>query len=483
MLGNIEPKSVLKFFEEISQIPRGSTNEKGISDYFIDFAKKRNLWAHQDKALNVYIKKPGTSGYEKAPPVILQGHMDIVCEKNEGVQHDFEKDPIKLIVEGDWLRADGTTLGADNGAAVAMSLALLDSTDIPHPPLEVLFTAAEEIGLLGAAAVDGSYFEGKMLLNMDSGLEGYFRVSCAGGARTFTTLTPEYKALPAGHIVKRVKIKGLKGGHSGNDVAKERGNSNRLLARTLRELQVKFGVCFVNISGGSKENSIPREAEAIISFDGSKLSEVSAAIKQFEQVLKREYSKSDAGVEILVEDCKEEIKKVYSEQFCRKVLTVLLTIPHGIEAMSLFFEGLPESSLNLGVITSKEDEVVIVNSIRSSVGSRKEMLLEQVAIISEAAGAKLEIKGVYPAWEYDEKSALREKAVKLYTEMYGKEPTVWGTHAGLEAGILAEQLGGIDVINFGCEILDVHSPDERMNLASLKRCWDFLLKLLVTLAR
>ena len=483
MLENYEPKNVFKFFAGISSIPRGSGNEKGISDYLVDFAKKRNLWVHQDKALNVIIKKAGTKGLENSLPVILQGHMDMVCEKNEDILHDFEKDPIKLVIDGDIVKADGTTLGADNGTAIAMALALLDSGDIPHPPLEVLFTTGEEVGLLGAIEVDGSLFEGKMLINMDSSSEGYFCTTCAGGARADLSFTAEYCDLPAGHITKTIKIRGLKGGHSGIDITKERANSNRLLGRTLKILQSKFDIHFSNINGGSKENAIPRESQAAISFDGAKLAEVGAAVKQIEQTLKSEYSKSDEGLEIFMEDCKEAGKKVFSKQFCRNILTALLAIPNGVEAMSLIFDDLPETSLNIGVITAKENEIVISSSLRSSVSSRKEMLIDQLTLIAEACGAKIRLHGIYPAWEYNEKSILREKAMTVYKEMSGKEAVICGTHGGLECGILSEKISGVDIISFGLNIHEMHTPNENMSISSFKRTWEFLQKLLLALAK
>jgi len=482
MLANCEPKSAFKFFEEISRIPRGSHNEKGISDYLAAFARERGLWVRQDEALNVIIKKPGTKGYENAPPIILQGHMDMVCEKNAETAHDFEKDPIKLVVEGDLLSAEGTTLGADNGAAVAMALALLDSSDIPLPPLEVLITTGEEVGLLGAANVDGNLFEGRLLLNMDSGEEGFFCASCAGGGRVDLFYALEYCDLPDGYAVKTLKIKGLKGGHSGIDITKERGNANRLLGRALKTLQSKLGVQLAGISGGSKDNAIPREAEAVIAFAGAKSTELASAVKDIERTFKREYSASDEGLEVRLEDCKENVNKIFAQPLCARIVSALLLIPNGVHAMSLVFEGLPETSLNIGVVSADEGAVCISSSIRSSVSSRKEMLIEQLNAVAEATGAKIELRGLYPAWEYNEKSVLREKAMKLFAEMFGKEAVVTATHGGLECGIFYEKIPGVDILSFGPGIHEMHTPNEKMSISSFARIWNFLIKLLVSLA-
>jgi len=483
MLAGHEPKGALKFFEQISRIPRGSGNEKAISDFLLEFAKERGLWARRDEALNVVIKKPGAKGCENAPAVIFQGHMDMVCEKNAGTAHDFEKDPIKLVVDGDFLRADGTTLGADNGAAVAMALALLDSQDLPLPPLEALITTGEEVGLLGAAALDGSLLDGRLLLNMDSGEEGFFCASCAGGARVDLSYAIERCDLPAGYALKTLKIKGLKGGHSGVDIAKERANSNRLLGRTLRILQTKFAVQFADISGGSKENAIPREAQAVIAFAEAQGKALADEVRQIEKSFQREYSLSDGGLEVCLEDCKENAKKIFAPALCSNIVSALLLLPNGVQAMSLALEDLPETSLNIGVVTTTESAVVVAASLRSSVGSRKDMLLDQVRAVAEATGASAHVSGVYPAWEYNEKSALREKAMRVFAEMFGREALVRGTHGGLECGIFCEKFSGVDIVSFGPDIYDMHTPDEKMSISSFRRMWEFLTGLLAALAQ
>jgi len=483
MLSNHEPKNVFNFFEAISRIPRGSGNEKGISDWLVAFAKDRGLWVHQDKALNVVIKKPGTKGYENAQTVILQGHMDMVCEKNADTVHDFEKDPLKLIVEGDFLRAEGTTLGADNGAAVAMALALLDSANIPHPPLEVLLTSSEEVGLIGAGKFDETLLEGKLFLNMDSGEEGFFCVCCAGGGRVDLSYAPEYCDLPAGYAVKTLKIKGLKGGHSGIDITKERGNSNRLLGRSLQILQSKFAIRFTNINGGLKENAIPREAEAVIAFAEAKTGELAEEVKRIEKTFRHEYAMSDEGLELYLEDCTENVKTVFTQSLCTNIVSALLMIPNGVQAMNLVFDDLPETSLNIGIVSTQEDAIAISAGIRSSVTSRREMLVAQLNAVALATGANIKVSGLYPAWEYNKESVLREKAMKVFAEMFGKEAVICGTHGGLECGIFYEKINGIDIVSFGPDIHEMHTPNEKMSISSFGRTWDFLTKLLISLAR
>ncbi|MCL1991695.1 MAG: aminoacyl-histidine dipeptidase [Spirochaetes bacterium] len=484
-LDKFEPKGIFKFFEEISAIPRGSGNEKAACDYLLAFAKERGLFARQDEALNVIIKKDGTKGMEGAPAVIIQGHIDMVCEKNEGTAHDFEKDPIKLIVEGDTIKADGTTLGADNGVAVAYALALLDAADIAHPPLEVLLTSGEEVGLLGAGKIDGSLFSGKVLLNLDSSAEGVFTVSCAGGARADIELAAEYEPLPASHTVKLLKVKGLKGGHSGTDISKERANANRILGRALKTLCDRFDARFAGIKGGSKDNAIPREASAFIAFDAAKAGDVAACLTELARVFQNEYRLSDEGLEFFAEDCKaDDCKAVFSKAFGERVCAVLLLLPYGVSAYSLVFDGLPETSLNIGVIDSSQEACVkITASLRSSVGTKKEMMADQIGCLAALAGAKVSFRGAYPAWEYNAASSVRETAAKVYRELFGKEATIKATHGGLECGILGEKIAGVDILSFGPNVFDLHTPQERMEISSFKRVWEYLQKLLAELGR
>ena len=477
MLENYEPKSALRFFQTISLIPRGSDNEKEISDYLLSFAKERNLSAHRDDALNVIIKKPGNHGFENRETIIIQAHVDMVCEKNAETEHDFTADPIKLLVDGDFLKARGTTLGADNGAGVAMALALLDSADIPHPPLEILLTTGEEIGLLGAVRLDSSLLEGKILINLDSSQEGFFYASCAGGGRVELSYPLEYNDVPSGYSVKTLRIQGLKGGHSGIDIT-GRANSNRLMGRMIKILSDKFPLQFSHISGGLKDNAIPRESQAFIAFPQADGEALACEIKRIEKIFKNEHHSNDDGIEVSLKDCPQNIEKVFTKTLCSKIISALLLLPNGVQAMSLAFKDLPETSLNIGVVATSENAVSITSCIRSAVSTRKEMLVDQIATVAEVTGAQLTKNGFYPAWEYNENSLIREKAMRIFEEMFGKKPLIKGTHGGLECGILSEKISGSDIISFGPDIYDLHTPQERMSISSFGRMWEFLKKLL-----
>ena len=479
MLENYEPANVLKFFEEVSYIPRGSGNEKQVSDYFVSFAKNKNLFVHQDDELNVLIKKAGTPGYENAPTVIIQGHMDIVCEKNEGTEHDFVKDPLDLIVEGDYIRANGTTLGADNGSAIAMGLALLDSDTIQHPPLEVLFTTNEEVGLIGASKFDSGLLDGKILLNLDSSKESVFMATCAGGAETNIFLESEYCDIPQNYEARVLKIKGLKGGHSAHKITEYPANSNILLARALNILESKFSIHLASINGGDKVNAIPREAEATIIFENCKASEISEEINSIEEIFKQEYVSNDIGIRLILADHEKGIEKMFTDSIFKKIVFALMTLPNGIHAMSFTFPDKPETSNNVATVKTTEKEVIISCGPRSSISSKKEMLIAQIKLVSDMLGARMIIKGSYPAWEYKTDSVLREKAKKLYVEMFDSEPVIAATHGGLECGIFSEKIEDVDIISFGPDIYDMHSPDEKMSISSLKRTWEYLQRLLL----
>ena len=357
--------NVLKFFEAINQIPRGSGNEKGVSDYIVSFAKERNLWVHQDSANNVIIKKGATKGYENAPTVVIQGHMDMVCVKNPDVVHDFLKDPIKMIYEGDYLRADGTTLGADDGIAVAMGMALLDSDDIPHPALEVVFTTDEEVGMLGASSLDMTLLEGRILLNVDSEEEGIFTVGCAGGRKTNSVVPVEYVESKNQEFSK-ITISGLKGGHSGIDIVRYRANANKLMARTLESLVENCNIEVAEISGGSKDNAIPSISEAVVSCSSIENLDVQCKLLQAEFL--NEYYNIDDNITITVE--KTEKTKVFSDESTTRVLTVMNNIPDGIQFMNLEFD-MPHTSNNLGVVSTDENGVSMVCAIRSDIPSKK----------------------------------------------------------------------------------------------------------------
>lgn len=474
VLQSYEPQKVMYYFEELTRIPRGSGNERAVSDYLKKFAEDRNLFVVQDEVMNIIIKKPGTAGYENSIPVIIQGHMDMVDEKNNDTIHDFSKDPLKLRIEGEHLYATGTTLGADNGIAVAYALAILDSEDLSHPPLEVLITVEEETGMLGAASVDGTHFEGKMLINIDSEEEGTFLVSCAGGARQTVKLPLHYEE--ATGEIYRLSVSGLRGGHSGIDIPKERGNSNVLLGRALYLLSQNYRFVLSNLRGGSKNNAIPREAEALMLLKGNH-DGIMDAVAEIERILGKEIDTQDSGFRLQLQKTEQE-GSFYDDETTRKAIGLLFTLPNGVISMSQDIKGLVETSLNLGVLHEKDHHLYFDFAVRSSVGSRKEMVLQKVDAIGSVFGARTEITSSYPEWQYAKESTLRDTFIHVYENKYGKKPQIEAIHAGLECGILAGRIPGLDMISLGPNLYDVHTPDEHMDLASVKNVYDFLLDVL-----
>jgi dipeptidase D len=478
VLSKLQPSSVFHFFEEISMIPRGSGNEKNISDYLVDFAKKRNLEVIQDEALNVIIKKPGTKGHENATTVILQGHMDMVCEKNKDTVHDFEKDPIKLMIDGDFIKAQGTTLGADNGIAVAYCLALLDSVDIPHPPLEVVITTEEETGMGGAANLDPKNITGKILINIDAENEGRFFVSCAGGVRSKVILPIEWENTEKDYNTYILKVRGLKGGHSGMEIDKGRGNANKIMGRILYDLNSSIDFHIADINGGAKMNAIPREADAVILADDKEINRIHERINEWNKTLKNELKSSDSDITVIFEKLNENRVKIFSNETKNKAIALLNLILNGVQTMSMEIKGLVQSSTNLGVVTTKDNEIVFESAIRSSVKSLKRAIVDHTEIVAKIVEAKMITESDYPEWEYNPNSYIRKVFEKVYREKYNKEPEICAIHAGLECGLFKEKLGDVDMIAFGPDMYDVHTPDERLSISSTARTWEFLLDVL-----
>lgn len=476
-LNNIEPHSVFKYFEEISNIPRGSGNEKEISDYLVSFANKLGLEVIQDEALNIIIKKPASKGYENAPTVIIQGHMDMVCEKNIGTEHDFTKDPLKLMVKGDDIYAEGTTLGADNGIAVAYAMAVLADDSISHPPIEVLLTTDEETGMTGAMAVSKEHISGKILINIDTEEEGYLLVSCAGGIRTKSTLKVEREALN-GEKIYEIKVRGLKGGHSGCDIDKWRGNANKILGRILKDLMNTVDYSLVKVDGGSKNNAIPREGDAIIAVSESRVGEVIAVVEKWNGICKNELAAQDSGVNVTIEESKQSIDSKFTKECTDKVVKLLYIYPNGVNTMSINIEGLTESSTNLGIVTTSDEEVIFDSAVRSSVPSLKDEIVERIKTITELLGGEFLANAGYPAWEYKAESKIREICKDVYKRMTGEDAEVYAIHAGVECGLFEERLGNLDMISFGPNIRDAHTPEEHLSISSTKNVWEFLLEVL-----
>ena len=476
VLENLQPERVFYHFEEIAKIPHGSGNTKQISDYLVTFAKEHNLEYYQDEINNVIMIKEATAGYENADAVIIQGHMDMVCEKESDCNIDFEKDGLDLYVEDGFVKARGTTLGGDDGIAVAYGLALLEATDIAHPRLELVITVDEETGMDGAYGIDLSMLKGKKMLNIDSDEEGIFLTSCAGGTSVEATIP--VKRITQTGVVLNVKVDGLFGGHSGAEIHKERGNASILMGRVLNNIanEVPFGI--ISLAGGLKNNAIPRECNASILVPEEAVSLVETIISEQSEIFKKELFASDADVQVTSVNAGVQEAGILDFASLNQVLAYLRLVPNGVQHMSQVIPGLVETSLNLGIMELKEDVFVTDTSIRSSVGSRKEDLRDKLVNIIELVGGEAEVVGDYPAWEYKAESKLREEIAASYKAVYGGEPVFTAIHAGLECGILSEKIEDLDCVSFGPQNFDIHTPQERLNIESTERVWNFLVEYL-----
>ncbi len=470
---NIEPPEVFRAFSKISSIPRESGNERGISNFLVRFAENLDLEVHQDEALNVIIKKKGSPGYETAPTVILQGHMDMVCEKNEGINHCFETDPLKLVLKENILSARGTTLGADNGIAIAYAMALLESTDIAHPSLEVLITTNEEVGLKGAAKVDPTLLSGKILINLDAEVEGQFIVSCSGGSRFAIALPLEYESATQDSVLFELKITGLKGGHSGLDIHLGRGNANKLLGRILQDL-FQLGADIVGVSGKGKVNAISRNARAEILIAKNSVEEAKRIVREYLQIFRNELMETDSQVEVMFKELSREVTRVISRQVAEKIVILYSLIPSGVQTMSQSIKGLVESSLNLGTITCFNDNLQFEGSVRSSVDGLRKEICTRLKNVATVTGARYILGSTYPAWEYRKESPIRDLVIDVFREKYDSEPEISAIHAGLECGILGEILKDMDMIALGPDIFNAHTPEEHLDVQSTRRTWDLL---------
>lgn len=478
VLENLKPERVFYYFEELTKIPHCSGEEKEISDYLANFAKEHNFDFIQDEALNVIIKKPGTKGYENSPVVVLQGHMDMVCEKDANVCHDFSRDPLELNVDGDFISAKNTTLGADNGIAVAMCLAILESEDISHPPLEVLLTTSEETGMNGANGLDPKNIQGRILINIDSEEEGKLLVSCAGGERDKIEIPILWENRKENASVYVLKITGLKGGHSGMEINEGRGNANKLMGRLLYEIKKQIDIRLLNVEGGAKTNAIPRSAESVLAMDSAEESVLKEIVSKVASEFKNELKSSDANVSLDFEKVDTEAVKVFSKETTDKVIATLMLVPNGVQTMSKEIEGLVESSNNLGVVKTLEESITFESSIRSSVRSLREKISNEMAIIAEILGGKWESYSAYPEWEYKENSYIREVFQKVYREQFGKELEIAAIHAGLECGLFNEKFENMDMVSFGPNMYGVHTPDEKLSISSTERTWNLLVGVL-----
>ena len=464
----------LEWFYKLAEIPHGSGNTKQISDFLIDFALEKGLQSYQDDYNNVIIYKAAQNGGEDSKPVILQGHIDMVCEKEEGCDIDFTKDGLKLIENNGFLEAEGTTLGGDDGIAVAYMLSILEDENIRHPDLECLFTVDEEIGMLGAEALDKSRLMGRRLLNIDSEEEGTLLVSCAGGATVEMTI-PVLRRGAQGSAYK-ITVAGLTGGHSGVEIDKGRANSDILLGNILKELLLADdSLRLISIEGGLKDNAIPIKASAVIK--SKNIDVLEEKLTGLTNKLKEEYSETDPKMNIILEEAESEDHPLDELQNL-SILMLLGELPFGVRAYSKDIEGLVQTSLNLGIMSTEKDSIRLIYSVRSSVEKEKQELIEELILMARSVGGTVDIRGSYPAWEYKKDSFLRDKMTSIYKDMFGKTMEVEAIHAGVECGIFAGALDGLDAVSFGPDILEIHTPREKLDLASAERTYKYILRLL-----
>lgn len=478
-LDGIAPERVFHYFEEISAIPRGSGNTEGIRSYLEEFAKAQNLRYIKDEGGNIILFAPGSEGYESSAPVILQGHMDMVCQKSAEVEHDFTKDPLELMTDGEYIFANGTTLGADDGIALAYILAILSDDSIAHPPIEAVITTDEEIGLLGADKLDCGVLTARRMINLDSESEGVFTCGCAGGVRVDIALPIErirQKGLPV-----QITVDGLRGGHSGQMIDTYRANADKVIARFLYALGNETSYSLESIAGGDKDNAIPQAAKANIVIDAEDYPIVVTFAEKYQADLRNEFSGIDD--QIAIHTAKGNVHKinVMTPESQDKALFLLMHSPYGVRKMSGAIEGLVETSSNLGIVRTGEKEFACTTSLRSSVFSARKALEDELDSLTRMVGATIRFVGAYPAWEFNEESALRDTMMDAYEEMKGEEPLIDVIHAGLECGLFYERMPGLDAVSMGPDMYDIHTFKEKLSIASAKRTFELLLNVLARL--
>jgi len=477
VLKKLKPEIVWSYFEEICKVPRPSKKEEKIIEYLINFGKKHKLETKRDEIGNVLIKKAATKGKEKLKTVVLQSHMDMVCEKNSDVKHDFEKDPIIPFIDGEWVKAKGTTLGADDGIGIAAQLALLVSKDIEHGAIECLFTVDEETGLSGAFALQPDFFDGKILLNLDSEDEGEIFIGCAGGIDTLITLKYASENVPENHLAYKLNISGLSGGHSGDDIDKGLGNSNKILNRFLWNASKEFKIRLADFQGGNLRNAIPREAYAIVAVPAKSKAKFLASFDEYTKNVKFELKPTEPNLKLTAEETKLP-KNVMSSVDQLKLVNSLYACPHGVIAMSHELKGLVETSTNLASVKFKGGKVEITTSQRSSIESSKYDIANMVESVFSMIDAKIVQSEGYPGWAPNTNSEILKVSEKVYKDLFKKKPVVRAIHAGLECGLFLEKYDDLDMISFGPTLRGVHSPDERINIETVDKFWIYLLEIL-----
>ncbi|MBN2012713.1 aminoacyl-histidine dipeptidase [candidate division KSB1 bacterium] len=471
-------KEVLKWFEEITKIPRCSKHEEKIAAWLIDWAKQNNFSYKMDDIKNLVIQVPGSKGYENAGPVIIQGHLDMVCEKTPDSTHDFSKDPIKLVYDGEWLTADKTTLGADNGIAIAMAMAMSLDKDLAHPPLELLFTVDEETGLTGATKLSPDLLKGRILINVDSEDEGVFTVGCAGGMNTYTTIPVKTESIPAGYKACNLVAGGMKGGHSGIDIAMGKANAIKILTRVLFKLVKEVDVRVADIKGGSAHNAIPRDASAVVFLAADAVKKATDIVLESSKICNSEFQKTDPQLAITLEETTASVNQVLTAASTKNLINYLYAVPHGVAAMSPDIEGLVETSNNLANISMKDGSIHVLTSQRSSVVTRLQAHTNRIEATAELAGGSARSGDGYPPWQPNMKSPLLAKSTALYEKMFNKKPIVEVIHAGLECGIIGDKYPGMDMISIGPDLRNPHSPDEKVHIGAVGMVYDFIEALL-----
>jgi dipeptidase D len=469
---DLEPKEVWKHFDVLAATPRASTKEAAARNYVLSRAKELGLESTQDAAGNVVVRKPARPGRENATPTLLQGHLDMVCEKNEGTAHNFDTDPIKLVRDGDWLKADGTTLGSDNGVGVAAALAVMESTDIAHGPLEFVFTIDEETGLTGAAEFKGGVLKSKYFLNLDNEETGTICIGCAGGVKTIGRRKLAFENA-TGDSAWRVKVSGLKGGHSGVDIHQGRGNALRILGTTLQRITDKLKAGVASITGGSAQNAIPREAAAIVTVGAKQESELRSLLSACEAEWKADLGEFDTGLQITAEKAAVPDKVIASDDV-KRIVDLLVITPHGVVAMSPDVPGLVQNSTNLAVVSTKDGTAEIITSQRSAIASSRNAVARMVATVFDMAGFEVEQSGNYPGWKPEPGSEIVQLLQSTHEEVFGQPAKLIAMHAGLECGVIGEKYPGMQMASFGPTIVDPHSPNERVQISTVQSFWKYL---------
>jgi dipeptidase D len=477
-IDGLKPEPLWRYFAEVAHIPRGSKNEAAIAKYVMETAKRLGLSAKQDKFGNVAVKKAASPGREHVRSIALQGHLDMVCEKNADTVHDFAKDPIEIVRKGNTLMANGTTLGGDNGIAVATNLAIMEDKSLVHGPLEFLFTVDEETGLTGASNLGTDFIESKTLLNLDSEEEGALYVGCSGGRDTMGTWRVNFEKAPAQTVAVQLKVNGLRGGHSGLEIDKSRGNAIKIANRVIVRLS-DLGARLSKIEGGNKRNAIPRETVAVLFMPAKKLKDAQALVEKWNSIIRVEYATVDKDLSITLTELKGTRKGTVIRKSRQKTICQTITaLPHGVTKMSGDISGLVETSTNVAVINTTRSAIVLATSQRSSVASELAEMVETVSATFELGGAEIEHSDGYPGWKPNLDSPVLRLAKDTYKSLYGKEPEVKAIHAGLECGIIGERFPGMDMVSFGPTLEGVHSPDEKIYIDTVEKFWDFLLAIL-----